>query len=85
MRQLVQLMTRLLQHVSATGVPTVILGDFNDNVLCDHKSELQALMLSHGVWFRFVECRLVDSQFVDDFFISVTHSQQQFSLVLAFS
>ena len=43
MRQLVQLMTRLLQHVSATGVPTVILGDFNDDVLCDHDSQLQAI------------------------------------------
>ena len=48
MRQLVQLMTRLLQHVSATGVPTVILGDFNDDTLCDHYSELQALMVSRG-------------------------------------
>ena len=48
MRQLVQLMTRLLQHVSATGVPTVIMGDFNDDALYDHDSELQVLMLSHG-------------------------------------
>ena len=48
MRQLVQLMTRLLQHVSVTGAPTVILGDFNDDVLCGHDSQLQQLMLSFG-------------------------------------
>ena len=49
MRQLVQLMTRILQHVSATGLPTVILGDFNDDLLhCDHVSELQLLMSSNG-------------------------------------
>ena len=48
MRQLVQFMTGLLQHVSVTGIPTVILGDFNDDVLYGHDSHLQALMLSHG-------------------------------------
>ena len=49
MRQLVQLMTRILQKVSATGLPTVILGDFNDDLLhCDHVSELQLLMSSNG-------------------------------------
>ena len=48
MRQLVQFMTSLLQHVSVSGIPTVFLGDFNDDVLCGHDSQLQALMLSHG-------------------------------------
>ena len=48
MTQLVQLITRLLQHVSATGVPTVILGDFNDDVLCGLHSQLRTFMLSHG-------------------------------------
>ena len=33
---------------------------------------------SHTVLSRFVECRLVDSQFIAD--ILVTHSQPQFSL-----
>ena len=48
MRQLVQLITRFFQRDSATGVPTAILGDFNDYALCDHYSELQVLMVSHG-------------------------------------
>ena len=48
MRQLVQLTTRLLQHVNANGIATVILGDFNNDVLCGHDSQLQQLMLSFG-------------------------------------
>ena len=48
MPQLVQWMTRLLEHVSTPGIATVVLGDVNDDILCNSGSQVERLMLFHG-------------------------------------
>lgn len=48
MRQFVSLMTRLLDHVSIAGIPTLVVGDVNDDNLCDNGSQVERFMLSHG-------------------------------------
>ena len=48
MRQFVHLMTRLLEYVNTGGIATVVLGDVNEDILCDSGSQVQTLMLSHG-------------------------------------
>ena len=47
MQQLVQHMTTLLEHVNTMNVPTVVMGDFNDDV-CDSGCQIEQFMLSQG-------------------------------------
>lgn len=44
----VQWMTRLLQYVSTAGIATIVLGDVNDDILCNSGSQVERLMSSHG-------------------------------------
>ena len=46
--QMQQLLTRVLNYVSMSNTPTVILGDFNDNVLEQLESPVVSLMSIHG-------------------------------------
>ncbi len=48
MSQFTQLMTRVVNHVSASGVATLVAGNVNDDVLCSTGSVVERFMLSHG-------------------------------------
>ena len=48
MQQLISMLTRMLNYVSVSNAPTVILGDFNDNVLDKPDSPVVSLMSTHG-------------------------------------
>ena len=48
MQQLITMLTRILNYVSMSNTPTVILGDFNDNVLEQLESPIVSLMSTHG-------------------------------------
>ena len=47
-QQLITMLTRILSYVSMSNTPTVILGDFNDNVLEQLESPIVSLMSTHG-------------------------------------
>ena len=47
MQLLVQHMTRLLENVSTMNIPTVVMGDFNDN-LYDNTCQVEQFMLAQG-------------------------------------
>ena len=46
--QFVQFMTNIVNHVSTAGIATLVLGDVNDNILCDTGSQVERFMTSHG-------------------------------------
>ena len=48
MQQLITMLTRILNYVSMSNTPTVILGDLNDNVLEHLESPIVSLMSTHG-------------------------------------
>lgn len=45
MQQFIQLMTRLLEYVSRTGVATLVVGDVNDDILCNHGSQVERFVI----------------------------------------
>ena len=47
MQLLIQHMTRLLEHVNVVNIPTVVMGDFNDN-LYDNGCQFEQIMLAQG-------------------------------------
>ena len=47
MCQFIQLMTRLLEHMTKANAPTIVLGDFNDDILYSTHSQIHNLMISH--------------------------------------
>ena len=48
MQQLLTMLTQVSNYVSMSNTPTVILGDFNDNVLEQLESPIVSLMSTHG-------------------------------------
>ena len=48
MCQFLELMTNLLECLSTTDLPSIVLGDMNDDILCNIGSQLERFMLSHG-------------------------------------
>lgn len=47
-RQFLNFMSIVLIRISATDITTVVLGDFNDNILCPARSQVETLMVSQG-------------------------------------
>ena len=48
MHQFLQLMANLLEYVSTSDLLSIVLGDVNDDILCNSDSQLKRFMLSHG-------------------------------------
>ena len=48
MQALISMLLRMLLYVSTTDMPTLILGDFNEDILTQPNSSIVSLMLSHG-------------------------------------
>ena len=46
--QFVQFMTNIVNHVSTAGIATLVLGDVNDDTLCDTGSQIERFMACHG-------------------------------------
>ena len=46
--QFVQLLGRFIEHANTNELPTIVLGDFNDDFLCDSNSRVCDLMMSHS-------------------------------------
>ena len=47
-RQFMNFMTTLVHYVNTANIATLVLGDFNDDILCDSGSQVQTLMASYG-------------------------------------
>ena len=48
MHQFQQLINTLLDYVNQSDVATIVLKDFNDDILCPSGSRVESLMSSHG-------------------------------------
>ena len=48
LQTVVNFLSHLLNRVAVSGVPSIVLGDFNDNILSGHQSRVVSLMSSYG-------------------------------------
>ena len=45
---LINFLTQILDRVAMSGVPSIALGDFNENILCNRESKVVSLMSSYS-------------------------------------